>query len=58
MGYNGGYGGFGGCGNVGGYHPCDMGYDYGPQKGGNTFALLVVLFILLIIIGSQFHKKC
>jgi len=49
----GGYGGF-----MGGYQPCDMGCEY-PRKGGNTFALIVVLFILLIIIGAQFnHKKC
>lgn len=48
----GGYGGF-----MGGYQPCDVGCEY-PRRG-NTFALIVVLFILLIIIGAQFnHKKC
>jgi len=52
MGYDGGYG------NMGGYQPCDMGFECAPRRGCNTFALIVVLFILLIIIGSQYHKKC
>lgn len=38
--YGYGYGGFGGC-----------GYGYGGF-GGNWFALIVVLFILLIIVGA------
>jgi uncharacterized protein (TIGR01732 family) len=37
-----GYGGFGGCG----------GYGYGGFGYGGGFALIVVLFILLIIIGA------
>ncbi|MBM7598767.1 uncharacterized protein (TIGR01732 family) [Virgibacillus halotolerans] len=41
MGY--GYGGFGGC----GYEQC------GNQ--GNSFALIVVLFILLVIVGAAFY---
>ena len=41
----GGYGGYGGCG----------GYGYGGGVGfGGGFALIVVLFILLIIIGASF----
>jgi uncharacterized protein (TIGR01732 family) len=40
-----------------GYSPCG-GYEDAPRRG-NTFALIVVLFILLIIIGATFHhKKC
>ncbi len=41
------YGGFGGCG-----HGCGRvgGYGYRPAYGG--FALIVVLFILLIIVGA------
>lgn len=58
MGYNGGfgggYGGYGGFGGCGGYQPC----GYEEPRRCNSFALLVVLFILLIIIGSHFHKKC
>lgn len=53
------------CGGYGpvagaGYDPC--GYGYGPVAGaghgrcGSGFALIVVLFILLIIIGASFHK--
>ncbi|MBP0724748.1 YjcZ family sporulation protein [Bacillus sp. RG28] len=42
-----GYGGFGGCG-YGGY-----GYG-GGGFGGGSFALIVVLFILLIIVGTAF----
>jgi len=46
MGY--GYGGYN-CGNVGGYGGgCPSGY-------GNNFALIVVLFILLIIVGAAFY---
>ncbi|MBS4173189.1 YjcZ family sporulation protein [Bacillus sp. FJAT-49736] len=49
--YYGSYGGYGGC--------CYPTYDYGCCGGygyaggcGNGFALIVVLFILLIIIGA------
>ncbi|TWI57957.1 YjcZ family sporulation protein [Halalkalibacter nanhaiisediminis] len=53
-GYCGGYGPVAGA----GYDPC--GYGYGPVAGygrcGSGFALIVVLFILLIIIGASFHK--
>jgi uncharacterized protein (TIGR01732 family) len=49
------YGGYGG--QACGYSPC-CGYEDAPRRG-NTFALIVVLFILLIIIGATFHhKKC
>jgi len=43
-----GFGGFGGCQNVGGQ---------GNHCGGsrNSFALIVVLFILLIIVGATFY---
>ncbi|UOQ43245.1 YjcZ family sporulation protein [Halobacillus salinarum] len=41
------YGGWGGCGRVGGYG-CGRGY-------ANNFALIVVLFILLIIVGAAFY---
>jgi uncharacterized protein (TIGR01732 family) len=53
MGYGGGYGGgYGPCPQVGGYEECRC-----PVRGhGNTFALIVVLFILLIIIGATFHR--
>jgi uncharacterized protein (TIGR01732 family) len=37
-----GYGGFGGC----------CGYGYGGFGYGGCFALIVVLFILLIIVGA------
>ncbi|UQD53472.1 sporulation protein YjcZ [Bacillus methanolicus] len=30
----------------------DGGYGYGGYGGGSNFALIVVLFILLIIVGS------
>ncbi|ETI66037.1 hypothetical protein BAVI_24758 [Neobacillus vireti LMG 21834] len=43
-----GYGGFGGCGYGGGYGYGGCGY--GGFGGG--FALIVVLFILLIIVGA------
>ncbi|WP_191561852.1 YjcZ family sporulation protein [Metabacillus idriensis] len=34
---------------------CYPGYGYGyPEGGGRTFALIVVLFILLIIVGAAF----
>jgi uncharacterized protein (TIGR01732 family) len=39
-----GYGGYG-CG----------GYGYGGYRYGGGFALIVVLFILLIIIGASFY---
>ena len=39
--------GYGGCG-YGGYG----GYGYGGRGFGSGFALLIVLFILLIIIGA------
>lgn len=53
MDYYGGYGGHA-CGD---YSPCGQ-YEDAPRRG-NTFALIVVLFILLIIIGATFHhKKC
>lgn len=54
----------GGCGMpVGGYGCCDVGYGYGPMMaqpvpycGGGGFAtgfaLILVLFILLVIIGA------
>ena len=54
MEYGGGYGnnGYGNndCGN----------YGYGGSRNGSGFALLVVLFILLIIIGASFinNKSC
>ncbi len=53
FGYNNGYGGYGFDGPVAG-----AGYGYGgPVAGagygaGNGFALIVVLFILLIIVGA------
>lgn len=38
---------------------CYPGYGYGCQEGGGrTFALIVVLFILLIIVGAAFVGKC
>lgn len=43
--------GFGSGGSVGGYG--DQCQDYG--RPGNTFALIVVLFILLIIVGTAFY---
>lgn len=48
-----------GYGGLGGYGPCPQvgGYDDRPHHG-NTFAIIVVLFILLIIIGATFHNKC
>ncbi|MFJ3386856.1 YjcZ family sporulation protein [Lysinibacillus sp. NPDC086135] len=39
-------------GNVGGINNCGCGY-YGGGNG-STFALIVVLFILLIIVGATF----
>lgn len=32
------------------------GHCYGYARGGNTFALIVVLFILLIIVGAAFYN--
>jgi uncharacterized protein (TIGR01732 family) len=32
-------------------------YDYRDKKDNNEFALIVVLFILLIIVGTHFMKK-
>lgn len=44
--------GFGGYGPAGGYDQhCQ---EYG--RSGNTFALIVVLFILLIIVGTAFYR--
>lgn len=40
-----GYGGYGGC----GYEQC------GNSGQGNSFALIVVLFILLVIVGAAFY---
>lgn len=54
MGFNGGYG--GGYGGFGGYQPCC--FEQEAPRRCNSFALLVVLFILLIIIGSHFHNRC
>ncbi|MDX8047420.1 YjcZ family sporulation protein [Gracilibacillus sp. S3-1-1] len=43
----------------GGYNPCygyGNGYGYGGGYGnGSGFALIVVLFILLIIVGASFY---
>ena len=49
------YGGYGGQAACGGYAPCGQ-YEECPRRG-STFALIVVLFILLIIIGATFHQK-
>lgn len=49
MGYGYGYGGVGGAG-YGGH--CSGGYG-----GGRNFALIVVLFILLIIVGTAYVYK-
>ncbi|MCM2677892.1 YjcZ family sporulation protein [Alkalicoccobacillus plakortidis] len=58
--------GFFGGGNYGGAdYGCGGGYGYGQQQGpvggysggcGNGFALIVVLFILLVIIGASYCK--
>ncbi|QBP41204.1 YjcZ family sporulation protein [Paenisporosarcina antarctica] len=49
-----------GYGGYGPYGPCPPGYGVGPgpvrPSHGNTFALIIVLFILLIIIGATFVK--
>ncbi len=39
-----------------GHNQCYTGYGYGYPTGGynNSFALIVVLFILLIIIGASY----
>ncbi|MFD1849218.1 YjcZ family sporulation protein [Oceanobacillus bengalensis] len=34
---------------------CYGGYGYGGNSYGNNFALIVVLFILLIIVGAAFY---
>lgn len=48
-----GFGSYGGPYNVGTCgNPC---YGAG-YRGGNTFALIVVLFILLIIVGATFYR--
>ena len=39
-------------GNVGGINDC--GYSGGGYGNGSAFALIVVLFILLIIVGATF----
>ena len=52
--YGGGYSGYTGCcESYGGYYGGGTGYGYN-YGGGNTFVLIVVLFILLIIVGSSF----
>ncbi|HWL25909.1 MAG TPA: YjcZ family sporulation protein [Ureibacillus sp.] len=40
-----------------GYNQVGGAYDNGGYSKGSGFALLVVLFILLIIIGASFHNK-
>jgi len=53
--YGGGYGGSYSCGYGGGYggsYSCGYGGGYGG--GGYGFALIVVLFILLIIVGTAY----
>lgn len=49
-----------GYGGYGPYGPCPPGYGVGTGQvrpgHGNTFALIIVLFILLIIIGATFVK--
>ena len=47
--------GFGGCGcGYGGYGGCGYGgYGYGGGVMVDNFALIVVLFILLIIVGAS-----
>ncbi|RSL30461.1 YjcZ family sporulation protein [Salibacterium salarium] len=51
-GYSGGYGGYG-C-QVGGYGGNQVGgYSGGGYGRGKGFALIVVLFILLIIVGAS-----
>jgi len=50
MGYSGGYGGY----DNSGYGDCGYG---GSRKNGPGFALIVVLFILLIIIGASFMNN-
>lgn len=50
-----GYSGYMNCNNGG-----DYGNDYGDcnrNRGGSAFALIVVLFILLIIVGTAFMRK-
>lgn len=47
MGFFGGYG--GGCGFGGGY-------GYGGGYSGSNFAIIVVLFVLLVIVGSSCFK--
>ncbi|MCD7033967.1 YjcZ family sporulation protein [Metabacillus sp. GX 13764] len=46
-----GYGGYG-C------YPACGGYGYGGYGYGRTFALIVVLFILLIIVGAAYLGGC
>ena len=46
-----GYGGYGCCVSGYGY---GGGYGGGCGGGGSTFAIIVVLFILLIIVGASF----
>ncbi|SEN86054.1 conserved hypothetical tiny transmembrane protein [Mesobacillus persicus] len=51
-----GYGGYGAYGpgfGYGGYGAAGAGYGYGGVGAGGGFALIVVLFILLIIIGAS-----
>ena len=42
--------------NMCNYNSCDNGGNYG-NRSGSSFALIVVLFILLIIIGATFMHK-
>lgn len=46
-------------GNTCGFDPCYQGYGYPVYETGqqNWFALIVVLFILLIIIGASCYGK-
>lgn len=41
-----------------GYYHNNVGGYYGGYDCGNGFALLVVLFILLIIVGTKFKNWC
>ncbi len=50
MGHYGGY-------ECGEYFPCRNLYENYPRRD-NTFAIILVLFILLVIIGATFQRKC
>ncbi|MCP3031931.1 YjcZ family sporulation protein [Halobacillus sp. A1] len=45
-----------GCGLGGNNSPYGGYGGYGCRRGGNNFALIVVLFILLIIVGAALCK--